>query len=247
VIEFVPGKDPSQLLTINLMLWAWFAGWKRNAWPLYGLAGSLLMVGSTFGLIHLWVALAVWIATCWQQRQLLLKPTLAAAGGAIVIMLIAWLALNWNVPLTLWTVARKWSQIQQTFEMSRPIWYLIGLPIFVLFLSPGFWTLLGLSIRRRRLNFGTRLFLCTLIVMLLTYFAIGMTYELPRLWVAFLPPLTLGLAIDFPLLRGRADHRYVARVLMLIVLTQMIYTTFHWTVFDVRETEYRLISKRFYH
>jgi hypothetical protein len=34
---------------------------------------------------------------------------------------------------------------------------------------------------------------------------------------------------------------------MLIVLTQMIYTTFHWTLFDVRETEYRLISKRFYH
>jgi hypothetical protein len=154
--------------------------------------------------------------------------------------------MGWNIPLTLWVVARRWGEIQKTFAMSRGIWYLIGLPIFLLFLSPGFWMLLGLSVRRWRINFGIRLFLCTLAVMLITYFAVGMTYELPRLWVAFLPPLTLGLAIDFPLLRARGQHPHVARVLMLIVLTQMIYTTFHWTLFDVRETEYRLTTQHYY-
>jgi len=246
-LHFIPGKDPAQLLTINLMLWAWFAGQKRRRlWPLCGLAGALLVIGSTFGLIHIWVAVAVLLATYW-QRQPLLKPTLAAISGGLFIVLLAWLALGWNIPLTLWSVARKWSEIQKTFEMSRPIWYLIGLPIFLLFLSPGFWALLGLSIRPWRMNFGTRFFLSTLFVMLFTYFAIGMTYELPRLWVAFLPLLTLGLAIDFPLLRARGNHPRVAQVLMLIVLTQMIYTTFHWTLFDVRETEFRLVSKRYYH
>jgi hypothetical protein len=246
-LHFVPGKDPAQLLAINLMLWAWFAGQKqRKLWPLCGLAGAILVIGSTFSLIHIWAAVAVLLATYW-QRQPLRKPTLAAISGGLLIGLLAWLALGWNIPLTLWAVARKWSEIQKTFEMSRPIWYLIGLPIFLLFLSPGFWTLLGLSVRRRRLNFGTKLFLSTLFVMLFTYFVIGMTYELPRLWVAFLPLLTLGLAIDFPLLRARGNHPRVARVLMLIVLVQMIYTTFHWTLFDVRETEYRLLSKRYYH
>jgi hypothetical protein len=246
-LHFIPGKDPAQLLTINLMLWAWFAGQKqRKLWPLCGLAGAILVIGSTFGLIHIWVAVAVLIATCW-QRQPLLKPTAAAIGGGLLIVLLVWLALGWNIPLTLWAVARKWSEIQKTFEMSRPIWYVIGLPIFLLFLSPGFWTLIGLSVRRWRMNFGTRLFLGTLFVMLFTYFAIGMTYELPRLWVAFLPLLTLGLAIDFPLLRAQENHPRVAQVLMLIVLTQMIYTTFHWTLFDVRETEFRLTSKRYYH
>jgi len=34
---------------------------------------------------------------------------------------------------------------------------------------------------------------------------------------------------------------------MLIVLTQVAFTAFHWTFLDARETEYRLLSQRYYH
>jgi hypothetical protein len=85
--------------------------------------------------------------------------------------------------------------------------------------------------------------------MLFIYFVLGMTYELPRLWVAFLPPLLLGLCIDRPLLRGSAsvERPRVAAALMLIVLTQVAFAAMHWTLFDVREVEYRLTSQRYYH
>jgi hypothetical protein len=280
-VNFVPGKDPGQLLTINLMLWAWLAGWKWRSRSLCGLAGALLVIGSTFSLIHIWVALAAMAATTWQDLsasawrsgraegprsapgsdesgpsarplrgaigEVLRSNVLPAVVGAVVLVALAWVALGWNIPLTLLATERRWSALQKTFQMNRPVWYAIGLPIFLLFLSPGLWTLLGTSLRRPRLNFGTRLALCTAVVMALIYFLLGVTYELPRLWVAFLPPLTLGLAIDGPLLRGAGEHRRVARVLVLIVLVQMFFTAFHWTFFDAREAEYRLTTRRFYH
>ena len=48
-------------------------------------------------------------------------------------------------------------------------------------------------------------------------------------------------------LRARGEHRRVSVVLMLVVLTQLAFTAFHWTFLDAREAEYRLISHRFYH
>jgi hypothetical protein len=251
-VHFVPGKDPGQLLTINVMLWMWFAGWKRSSSLLCAIAGAVLVVGSTFGLIHIWIAIVTLLATMWESRSTDLRVFLVrciapALAGAIAVVLLAWIAIGWNMPLTLLAVARRWGEIQKTFNMNRPVWYVIGLPIFLLFLPSGLWLLIALAAWRRRLHFGTRLALTTLAVMLLIYFAMGVTYELPRLWVAFLPPLTLGLAIDFPLLRGRGEHRRVAAVLTLIVLVQIVFTAFHWTFFDAREAEYRLSSNRFYH
>ena len=43
-----------------------------------------------------------------------------------------------------------------------------------------------------------------------------------------------------------AEHspRRVWRPLALIVVVQICFTALHWTVFDVRESEYRLISER---
>jgi hypothetical protein len=98
------------------------------------------------------------------------------------------------------------------------------------------------------LNLGTKLAICTVVVMLFIYIVLGVTYELPRLWVAFLPPLLLGLCIDRPLLRGNAKtiRPRLAMPLMLIILTQVSFTALHWTLFDVRESEYRLISQRYY-
>ena len=268
-VSFVPGKDPAQLFTINLMLWAWLAGWKRGHpeysapgditgramnggifWMSPFLSGAMLVIGSTVGLIHIWVAVAALAAMLWQDRprwrEIMLHNIVPAVVGGAVVIVVAWVVLGWNIPLTLWATARRWSEIQKTFQMNRAVWYLIGLPIFLLFLSPGLWTLAGMNLRRARMAFGARLVLCTVAVMLLIYLVMGVTYELPRLWVAFLPPLTLGLAVNWPVLRARGEHPRVAKALALIVLVQVFFTTFHWTFFDAREAEYRLTSKRFY-
>jgi hypothetical protein len=81
--------------------------------------------------------------------------------------------------------------------------------------------------------------------MLLTYVS-GVTYELPRLWVAFLPALTLGLAMDPPLLKFPVHHRRPVLALILILTVQIVFTACHWTLFDVRESEYRLVTQRLF-
>jgi hypothetical protein len=251
-VHFVPGKDPAQLLTLHLMLWAWFYAWQRRAPLLGALGGAILTIGATAGLIHIWIAVIAVLATAWQawRRERALTMVLvngfAAGAGALAVVAIAYFLIGWNIPATLLAVSRRWTEIQRTFDMSRAVWFAIGLPIFLLFLSPGFWTFAGLSLPRRRLNFGTRLALCTIAVMLLIYVVMGVTYELPRLWVAFLPPLALGLMIDRPMLRGCGVHPRIAKALALIVFVHFAYTAMHWTLFDARESEYRLSSQRYY-
>lgn len=254
-VHFVPGKDPGQLLTIHLMLWAWFAAWKRRSMPLAVLGGAILTIGATSGLVHIWVALVAAVATLWQAWRdgavkTVLLNALAAAVGGLAVCAIAYVTIGWNIPVTLLAVSRRWTELQQTFVMSRPIWYAIGLPIFVLFVAPGVWALLGLNLRRRlrrvRWGFGARITACTLGAMLLIYGPLGVTYELPRLWVAFLPPLVLGLSIDLPLLRARAASPRAAAALALIVGVQIAFTALHWSMFDARESEHRLMTGRFY-
>ncbi|MEO6437052.1 MAG: hypothetical protein ABIP55_15015 [Tepidisphaeraceae bacterium] len=253
-IHFVPGKDPAQLLTINAMLWAWFLGCKRRSRVLVALAGALLVIGSVFGLVHLWVALVALVATVWENSRGGLRESstnaIVAALGASAVIVIVYLTLGWNIPATLFAVSSRWSELQRTFDMNRSAWFVIGLPIFLLFLSPGVWTLLGLSVRRFRLNFGTRLAICTIAGMFFIYVVMGVTYELPRLWVAFLPTLVLGLAIDSLLFRApigvQGEHSRVAKALVVIVIVQIAFTAFHWTLFDARESEYRLVSERYF-
>jgi hypothetical protein len=212
----------------------------------------VLAIGSTAGLVHFWGALFAVVAVVWESwgERLavasLIRNALGAALGGIIVCGIAYLTIGWNIPLTLLAVSRRWTELQRTFDMNRGVWYAIGLPIFLLFVSPGLWTLLGLSLRRRRLNFGTRLAICTAAVMVLIYGPFGVTYELPRLWIAFLPTLTLGLAIDCPLLRGRGSHPRAVIGMVLIVAAQLVFTAMHWTMLDAREAEYRLVTNRFY-
>jgi len=249
-VHFVPGKDPAQLLAVNAMLWALLAGWRKRSRMLCALGGMILVGGAVLSLVQIWVALIALGAILWHDRGHAMGSArdtiLPAAIGAVAFVAAVWLATGWNIPLTLFAVSRRWSQLQNAFVMDRAIWYAIGLPIFLLFLSPGFFALLVLSLRRLRLMFGTRLAICTVTVMVLIYFVIGLTYELPRLWVAFLPPLTLGLAIDRPLLHARRDHPRATNALLAIVLTQVIFTSLHWTIFDARESEFRITSGRFY-
>jgi len=282
-VHFVPGKDPAQLLTINLMMLAWMMGlraikqnrpahacpsraqsspstndisrakktaikdrWLNKGYVVAAISsGIFLTVGLTFGLIHFWIALALLLATCWEIGFLrtirnLLFPALI---GAAIVIFTVYFTIGWNIPATLFAVARRFPAIQQTFALDRSAWFFIGLPLFLLFVSPGLATTVALTIRRRCLGFGTKLALCTAAIMLATYLTV-VTYELPRLWVAFLPPLTLGVMIDLPLMR--ATQGKPLRALMLLAALQIAFTAVHWSQLDARESEYRLITQRFF-
>jgi hypothetical protein len=250
-VLFSPGKDPAQLLTINAMLWAGLAGWRRESVALSAASGALLMVGSLIGLIHIWIAFAAFAAVTWHVLRthesivrLILRTLLPAAIGALIVVLACYLAIGWNPLATLLAVQQRWTQVQPTIAVNHTLWMFIGLPIFLAFTSPAYWTTLGLNVRklRRGDGFGQRLLICTLVAMALTY-VLGVPYELPRLWIAFLPPLALGAMIDLPMFHTR-DTRRVWRPLAAIVAVQILFTALHWTIYDARESEYRLLSER---
>jgi hypothetical protein len=251
-VLFSPGKDPAQLLTINAMLWAGIVGWRRGSIVLSAISGALLLLGSLVGLIHIWIALAAFAAVAWHTwrmrastARLVLRTLLPAAGGFLLLALAFYIAIGWNPLATLLAVQRRWSQVQPTIAVNRTLWLFIGLPIFLLFTSPAFWAVIGLSLRkiRRSDGFGRHLLLCTLGAMAATY-VIGIPYELPRLWVAFLPPLALGAMIDLSLFHAERSPRRAWRPLAMIVAVQICFTALHWTMFDVRESEYRLTTER---
>lgn len=244
--HFVPGKDPVQLLTVGLLMWTWLAAWKRDRPLLAFVAGAVLLLGATLGLIHVWVAAALIGACAWDtlaRRQSIVRFAthllLPFAAGAVAFVLLVYLLADWNLAKTLFTVWRRFAQIQQQLALNHNIWLAIGLPLFLLFLSPAIVLFGALSIRRRRsLNFGARLAIVTVIVMAISYFA-GVSYELPRLWVVFLPPLTLGLLSAAPLGSVRHEGR-VARSAMWIAIVHILFTAAHWSMLDARESEHRL-------
>jgi hypothetical protein len=262
-VHFSPGKDPAQLLTISLMLLLWLAAWKRDRPWLAALAGAVLMIGMATGLIHLWIAAALLLATAWDDWRLgrmsgrwVMRLILPAAGGAIAIVLGIYFASGWNTLGTFFAVSRRFGEIQRGLALSHTIWFFIGLPIFLLFASPGLAAFVALTARRLFLrramfvvrgsvfdSFGVRLTISTLLVMFLSYIT-GVSYELPRLWVAFLPSLTLGVMIASPL--ALATHGRAMRALLFILAAQLIITATHWTQLDVRESEFRLTQGRFF-
>jgi hypothetical protein len=209
-------------------------------------------LAARIGLIHIWVALATFAAVTWHVwrthesfARLILRTLLPAAGGAALVVLACYLAVDWNPLPTLLAVQRRWTQVQPTIAVNHTLWMFIGLPIFLVFTSPAYWTTISLNLRRIRRGgggFGRRLLICTLVAMAATY-VIGVPYELPRLWVVFLPPLALGAMIDLPMFHAKGARR-VWRPLAAIVAVQVLFTSIHWTVFDVRESEYRLTTER---
>ena len=244
---FTPGKDPVQLFTINAMLWAWFAGWRKDRPAMSILAGAFLVLGMVIGLIHLWVAMAAILASAWQNwRQgrslvtLLMRHVLPCMAGALFLCSAIAFVSGWNIPATLLAVGHRFPEIQKALQYDRTLWFFIGLPLFLLFLSGGFWAFAGLRLRHRAWGFGASLLAATVLAMLATYL-LGITYELPRLWVAFVPLLLLAAMADQPLLHGRNTRRALVPV-MLLVIVAILATGLHWSIMDARETEYRVFS-----
>jgi hypothetical protein len=255
--NFSPGKDPAQLLTINAMMWLWFSGHRRQTVLCSALAGAVLVVGATFGLIHVWVALAAVLATAWKTvadgaslgRYVVARIVPAAVGAAGVVGVV-YLATGWNIPLTLAAVAKRFQEIQYTIKFTRPLWAVIGLPLFLLFVSPAVFVIGALSrpwrVRRAGgATWGTCVLASTVAVMLVTY-VIGVTYELPRLWIAFLPLLTLGACADWAVLRGRAPRPRVFQPVALLVAVHLVTTFVNVAMLDARESEYRMMQQKMF-
>jgi hypothetical protein len=265
-VLFTPGKDPAQLLTVALMLWAGVASFRTRSAPVSSalafVSGMILVAGTVLGLIHLWIALTCVLAMAWQsirQRmggdtqapaRLILRQLLPAAAGAAAAVGLIDATTGWNVLSTLLAVQRRFSEIQPTIRLDHRLWLLIGLPIFLLFVSPSLYALLALNVRRllhppqrKSRGFGRVLLICTLGMMAITYL-LGVPYELPRLWVVFLPLLVLAASIDLPLMHGHNAAHRAWKALALLAAVNVIFTAVHWTRFDVRESEYRMITQR---
>ena len=309
-LHFSPGKDAGQLLTISAMLWLWFLGYRKRSGGLAGLSGAILVLGMGWGMIHLWVAVAALGATIlreWTGKgdcppdgfqgtvpfsgPRLWRGVLGAAVGGLGVVVAVYLAVGWNMIATFWAVTRRYGQVQETIVLDRRLWVFIGLPIFLMFLSPGFWNFVLLGVRRWRRRrpspyplpayrergkesdlraagdvvrgahptlpgvgrgaqrrwgrgWGVALGVCTSIVMGITY-VLGVTYELPRLWIAFLPLVMLAGMVNRPLLRVKNSRRAVVPVLWIVCIS-LVASAVHWSVLDVRESEFRLTSQRFF-
>jgi len=70
-------------------------------------------------------------------------------------------------------------------------------------------------------------------------YTLGVSWELPRVWIAYLPLLFLATMIDVPLFRS-ANTRAVKPILVIVTVS-MLFSAIHWTLLDVRESEYRAI------
>jgi hypothetical protein len=270
-VHFSPGKDAAQLLTINAMLLAWFNGVRRDRMWATCLAGALLLVGAICGLIHFWIALPALAASVWQawsdgRMRGVLKHAVAATIGFLLLALLIYLACGWNSISTLIATGRLYDKIKNTIGINETLWLFIGLPIFLLFVTPALWTALVLNFRNgvgdfasrfrksRHVNLrnrdstelvevqanpnGAKLFVCVFVSMALSY-TLGVSWELPRVWIAYLPLLFLATMIDVPLFRN-ANQRALKPILIIATIS-VLFTAIHWTLLDVRESEYRAI------
>ena len=263
-VHFSPGKDAAQLLTINAMLLAWFHGVRRDRMWATALGGALLLVGAICGLIHFWVAVAALAASLWQAwsdgrfTRVVLKHALGATIGFLVLALVIYFASGWNCIATLMATGRLYNKVKNTIGINETLWLFIGLPIFLLFVTPALWTALALNFRngvgdfasrfrkshRRDLRTreanpsGARLLVCVMVSMALSY-KLGVSWELPRVWIAYLPLLLLATMIDVPLFRN--GNRRALTPILIIATVSMLFTAIHWTLLDVRESEYRAI------
>lgn len=250
-VNFTPGKDPAQLLTVLAGMYCWMVGHQRRnrRWSL--VAGAVAAASAMVGLIHVWIFGILIGATLWHHlasdggiRVWLSRTAFPAILGGICVIALALVALDWNILKTALLLGIRYGQIQEEI-IPRPIWWILpGFPMFLLFVGPMFWSLAA-TMRRDTsdapASLGARLLICTTVVMTYSYFFAN-NNETPRLWMPFIPLLLLGLALRRSTMRG-VDG--TSRRLHLFVLAlQLSVTVLHWSLMDVRESEWRLTTGR---
>ncbi len=247
---FTPGKDPAQLLGVLSILLFWMLAYERRK-ALWGMAaGAVTLAASMIGLIHIWVFGIVAMATLWHATFTGSRGTwlrrCAGPGvvGASVVASLAYLALDWNVPLTLYAVAKRYGEIQLPILTDPIYWMFIGLPMFFLFVGSILWVevvAFRAPIADETAALGRRILVCTIAAMTYSYLFANNS-ETPRLWIPFIPLLIWGLALRRAALRtDSTSHR---RVWVLLVALQVVFTLGHWCFMDARESEWRLTTGR---
>ena len=255
-VNFTPGKDPAQLFTTLLLIWTWMTGYVRRRARWTFATGVILAIATMIGLIHLWIFAILIVATCGHAlhcaeasrlgalRLWFLRCLLPAGAGGLVVALLAYVALDWNIVYMALRVGVRYNQIQLPV-IADPFWLtLVGLPLFLLFVGPLFWAQV-LALRVNRVEhpsaLGAWLLGVTLLVLLYTYFGANNS-ETPRLWMAFIPLLVLPLALRRAVFtHDSLSHR---RLCVLLLALQIVITVAHWSLMDVRESEYRISTKR---
>jgi len=250
-VEFTPGKDPAQLLTVLLIAHCWMVGYVSARPFAAGAAGGVLAAASMIGLVHLWVFAIVAGATGWHAithgrgwRPWLLGCVLPAAVGAAAVAVAALVALGWNIALTAVGVGERYHEIQLPIIADPFYWTLVGFPVFLLFIGPFFWieaTGLRSDMHDAAGALGSRLLVVTIAVMVYTYFCANNS-EATRLWIPFVPLLLMGMALRRSVFR--ADTAASRRLAVLFIALQLTVTLAHWSLMDVRESEHRLTTGR---
>lgn len=249
-VNFTPGKDPAQLLTVLALLCGWIkAYYSGSRWWAFA-SGAALALGTMVGLIHLWIGAIIAAATLWHAaRRKSVKSWFAsgagpAALGFAAVAVISYAALDWSLPRTILRVALRYAEIQLPVITDPWYWTLVGLPMFLLFVGPLLWAQ-ALACRGRADDetglLGRNILLGTLAVMAYTYLFANNS-ETPRLWIPFVPLLLFGMAMRGPLFRE--DSPGARRALILLIGLQFGVTIAQWTLMDMRETEWRLITER---
>lgn len=249
-LEFTPGKDTFQLCFVMLILYGWLAAYTKSR-PWCAVVGGIATVASLMiGLIHAWVLLIVVSATFWdalvrgrvkQWAQSTCLPFSLAAGVAAAGVYVAF---DWNVFRMAFAVAMRYRQMQVPIITDPFYWTLVGLPLFLLFVGPMLFALVG-AMRRdvfdEKASLGRRMLVCTTCVLAFTYF-FGNNNETPRLWIPFVVLLLVSLSLGRSTFRTESPR--TKAVLLLLIGLQVGVTLVHWSLMDVRETEYRLWTKR---
>ena len=211
------------------------------------MSGVALVAGVAVGLVHAWIALIVVASAAWSVRsdrdglrRLLLRGAVPAAGGAALACLAAWLVWRWNIPKTLIAVVSSYERVADYLDPQPWAWFLAQVPMFALFAGGGIW-LLAYGMFRTSLTdgpagLGLAMVLVTVVVMVLSAFRTAL--ETPRLWLAFVPLLVLGMALRMPTFRHSSSGSL--RILLTIAVLQVTTTCLQWCLFDVRESEMRL-------
>jgi hypothetical protein len=248
-----PGKDSGQLLTVAIPLGFWLWAVRRDRPVAALLAGLALPAASLFSLVHIWVAATMLIATWFSTtswRRFLLRLVLPAGLGFAVGVLGLQLVCSANLMAIIRAVARAQAEVTRGPGAMPLAWQLLGIPLFVLFVGPAWWTFTAWTTipglcgpgGNEPARFGRLLVIVTAFVMLAT---VGFTnLETPRLWIPFTPVWLLGAMLQLEGLHH--PSRRTALLLALLVGVQVVAAALQWSLMDMREAETRLVEQRFF-
>ena len=247
-----------QLLTVLCVAYFWIAGVIRRSEIRAFLSGAATVVGLAIGLIHAWILFVVIAATgiyavrsSHVESRRWLRCVIACAVGIASTVLLMYLVLDWNILLTTYRVGVRYGQIQLPIVTDPLYWTFLGLPLFLLFAGPCLWIEL-LAIRAKiadsTARFGAIMLGCAAVVMTYSYFFANNS-ETVRLWIPFVPFLPIGFALRRSAFRAspspspseRSTNESIPTILLTV---QLSVTLAMWTLMDMRESEWRLITER---